>query len=269
VIGYIFAAKLLVAVGVVIALSIITERVSPRIAGLISGLPTGSAITLFFIGLENGTEFASHTALYNMVGIIAMQGMLFVYYKSSARFKKNSLLLSAVASVAGYIAIIFLLQFLVLDKFTAVLLPLASIPVFIYLFRKIEDSKIKDRVKLRADVLLGRSIAAGSIILAVTETASAVGSKLAGLFTAFPTTVFPLILIVHHTYDAKHVHTIIKNLPVGLASLVAYSLTVSIAYPSIGIYYGTVAAFAAAFVAYGAIYLLYKQKQRLVLFLGD
>ena len=70
--------KLLVAVGVVVGLSVITERISPRIAGIVAGLPTGTAITLFFIGLDNGTAFASQTALYTLVGLIAMQAMLYV-----------------------------------------------------------------------------------------------------------------------------------------------------------------------------------------------
>ncbi len=259
-IEFLFIVKLLVATGVVLGLSVVTERASPKLAGLLSGLPIGTVITLFFIGLENGTSFASDAAIYNMAGLIAMQSLLFVYYKASAALGKNSLLLSAGLSVIGYFLVVCLLQFLVLNVLVAVLLPLISIILFAYLFREIEDSKIETRVTLGPGVLLGRAVAAAAIILAVTGTAALVGPKWAGLFSAFPTTVFPLLLIVHHAYGAKPVHTIIRNFPTGLASTLAYSLIVSLAYPAFGIYWGTAAAYAAALVVCALIYLAHMRK---------
>jgi hypothetical protein len=58
-------------------------------------------------------------------------------------------------------------------------------------------------------------------------------------------------LIVHLTYDKTHVHTIIKNFPMGLGSLITYALCVSIVYPLWGIYIGTAISLAAA-----SVYLL-------------
>jgi uncharacterized membrane protein (GlpM family) len=260
---YLFVIKLAVAISVVLGLSIVTERISPKLAGILAGIPTGSAITLFFIGLENGTDFASQAALYNMIGIIAMQALLFAYYKASITFKGNSLVLSSILSVTGYLIVIYLLQFLPKDIPLAVLLPLASIFLFTYLFRKIENTKITERIKLSPAVVLARAIAAAAIILAVTEVAGLVGPKWAGLLTAFPTTTFPLLLIVHYTYDVKHVHTIIKNFPVGLASLIAYSLTISLAFPLFGVFYGTLAAFLSALIICVFIYFIQPGKNKL------
>lgn len=246
--------KLIVAIIVVVALSIITEKVSPKIAGLLTGLPTGSAITLFFIGLDNGTSFASTTAIYNIAGLVAMQILLFAYYKSTTHFKKYSLPLSALFSVVAYFVTVFVLKFIVRDMLVAVVLPLVSIIVFTFLFKEIENMKIQRPTPLSAKVLLSRAFVAAIIILVIIESAALVGPEWAGLFTAFPTTTFPLILIVHNTYGSKPVHTIIKNFPVGLVSLIAYSLTVSFAYPLFGIYLGTLAAFIAAFIVCLAIY---------------
>ena len=107
-------------------------------------------------------------------------------------------------------------------------------------------SAVAEHVSPRAAGLL-----AGFIILAIIATAKLVGSRWAGLLSAFPSTLFPLILIVHLTYDKAHVHTIIKNFPQGLGSLITYLLCVSIVYPVNGIYIGTVISLAAA-----SIYLL-------------
>ncbi|MEW5955346.1 MAG: hypothetical protein AB1626_02285 [Candidatus Micrarchaeota archaeon] len=256
------AVKLFIAVAVVVVLAVIAEHISPKLAGLISGLPTGSLITLFFIGLDNGALFASNTAIYNMIGIIAMQAVLFFYYAASARFEKHALLYSAACSVVGYLGVASLLQFVPSDAILAVLLPLASIPLFIYLFRKIEYRKVEKKVKLSVQVLFWRALAAGLLILAVIEIASFVGPKWAGLLTAFPNTTFPLILIVHYTYGAKPVHAIIKAFPTGLASLIAYSLAVSVTYPLFGIYWGTAAAFTVAMAVFAVIYLFNARRER-------
>lgn len=255
------ALKLFVAIAVVLVLTIIAEKAGPKAAGILSGLPTGSAITLFFIGLQDGTTFASDTAVYNMAGIIAMQTTLFAYFLASSRLKRHSLPLSALFSLAAYFAAIYVLHLFQFDLFWAVLLPLLSIAIFTYLFRGIEESKIEKPIKLGFRVLAFRAVVAGIIILAVIEAAGIVGPKWAGLFTAFPTTTFPLILILHHTYDARHVHTLIKNFPVGLASLVAYSLAVHFAYPSFGVFYGTLAAFAAALAVCTIIFLFTAKKR--------
>src|SRR3989338_1370336 len=250
----IFLIKLIVAVSVVLILSLIAEYTSPKVAGLISGYPTGTAIILFFFALEISPQFASNRALYNMVGIVAMQSFLYFYYKSSLYFKKFNILLSSLTAIAGYFVAILALHFIKTNKIISTLIATASIFLFFYLFRKIKDVKIEhimDLKHLNFNTVLFRALLAAAIILAITWVAKFVGPSWAGLFSAFPTTLFPFILIVHSTYSKKHVHTIIKNVPVGLGALIAYSLTISITYPLFGIYIGTLLSFFAA-----AIYLL-------------
>lgn len=238
-----FVAKLVVAVAVVIGLSLVAERVSPRVAGILSGAPTGSAITLFFIGAEAGPDFASQSAVYNMLGLVAMQVFVYFYYKASLRL---NIFFSSIVAIAGYFVAIWGLHFIHLNRFVLMVIPTASIFLFLFLFKPIRDATVKDRVKLNAGVLFVRALAAASIILLVTGVARTVGPTWAGLFTAFPTTLFPLVLIVHLTYDREHVHTVIKNVPLGIFALVLYSLAVSLLYPTVGIYWGTLAAFGVA-----------------------
>ena len=47
-------AKIATAIIAVVGLSLVAERVSPRVAGILSGYPLGTAIALFFIGIELG-----------------------------------------------------------------------------------------------------------------------------------------------------------------------------------------------------------------------
>ena len=243
--------KLIISVVLVLTLSAVAEHVSPRAAGLLAGYPAGAAITLFFFGMDISPEFASESAVYTMMGLVATQAFVFCYFKATLYFKKYTIATSSILAIIGYFMVIWLLHYIRLNKFLAALIPIASIFVFVYLFRQIKNAKIRDRVKLTPRVLFLRAFLAGFMILIIIGTAKIVGSRWAGLFSAFPSTLFPLILIVHLTYDKAHVHTIIKNFPRGLGSLITYMLCVSIVYPASGIYIGTLISLAAA-----SVYLL-------------
>lgn len=252
-IGLIFI-KVLITVVIVVGLSVIAEHVGPRVAGLLSGYPLGAAIALFFYGLEISPEFASESSIYTMLGLISIAGFAFIYYLSTLSFTRFPILMASLVSVIGFFCVSWLLHHLNLGKVGTVVVTVLAIVSFIYLFRKIPDERIENRVVFTFKVLVLRAFIAASFIVVITGTAKVVGSTWAGLFSAFPTTFFPLILIMHSTYDKKHVHTIIKNFPIGLGSLVVYSISVSFSYPALGIYIGTAVSFAAA-----TLYLLIYQ----------
>ena len=253
--------KLIVSITLVLTLSAVAEHVSPRAAGILAGYPAGAAITLFFIGLDISPGFAADSAVYTMMGLVATEVFVYCYFKSTLYFKKFSIVTSSVIACIGYFMVAWLLHYIRLNKFLAAMIPIASIFLFVYLFRQIKNATIHDRVKLTLRILSLRAFLAGFLILIIIGTAKFVGSRWAGLFSAFPSTLFPLILIVHLTYDKAHVHTIIKNFPLGLGSLITYSLCVSIVYPTSGIYIGTVISLAAASV-YLLVYRLVAMRVR-------
>ena len=240
--------KITATILIVTGLSIIAERVSPRAAGILSGYPAGSAIALFFIGLEQGAGFAGRGAPYNVAGITATLVLLLIYYLVSARVSRFTIAAASAAGIAGFFGTIGLLNALRLPPWAGVALTTAAIPGFHFLFRAIPDSQITNRVQLAPQVLLFRAAISALIIVTVTGAAQLVGSSQAGLFSAFPATAYPLLLIVHLTYGTHQAHTVIKNMPQGLGSLVVYSLTVAFSYPQVGIYWGTLVSFAAATV---------------------
>jgi hypothetical protein len=246
--------KIIVTVSAVLGLSLVAERVGPKAAGLLSGYPMGAAIVLFFYGLEISPEFASESAIYTLVGLIATQSFMYFYYRASLYFRRLNMLCSTVVSLSGFFLIAWLLHFVALDKLSALLTVTLSLFVFMRLFKRIENTTIAHRITLTYTIILARAILAASLILIVIGVAKLVGPTWAGLFSAFPATFLPLILIVQFTYDKEHVHTIIKNVPRGLGAVIIYALAVSFVYPTFGVYIGTVLAFIAATI-YMAAYL--------------
>jgi hypothetical protein len=258
-------AKIGVTIGMVLALSWVAERVSPRVAGLLSGYPLGAAIALFFIGLEISPEFAARSAVYALAGLASSQVFAYCYFMASARLNRCTIPAACAAALGGYFAAAWLLHAIAFSRAGAVLTAIASMALFAYLFRGIRNVAIARSVRFTPMVLLLRACLAAAIIVAITGAAGAVGSAWAGLFSAFPTALFPLMLIVHITYDKAHVHTIIKNFPLGLGSLIVYGIAVSILYPTWGVGWGTLAAFGIAtlyLLGYGAIIACRLRPQR-------
>ena len=77
--------KILATIGIVLGLSLVAERVSPRVAGVLSGYPLGAAIALFFIGLEIGPQFAADSAVFALAGLTASMVFVAAYFAVSAR----------------------------------------------------------------------------------------------------------------------------------------------------------------------------------------
>lgn len=252
--------KIIVSIVVVVGLSLIAEHVSPKVAGILSGCPIGSAIALFFFGLEVSPEFAANSAIYNIVGLIATTSFIYFYYKSSKYFTRFNITLSSLIAILGYFVVAWMLQFIEFNRLSAVLISIAFMFLFIRLFKEIENVGIKDKIKLGRKALFIRALFAASLILLITGVPEIIGPTWAGIFSAFPLTVFPLILIMHSTYGKKRAYAVIKNVPVGVLSVIFYSLTLSIVYPIYGIYWGTLISYIIA-----AIYLIayYKIETRI------
>lgn len=245
--------KIAITVLIVTTLSIIAERVSPRVAGILSGYPLGAAIALFFIGIEQGAVFAGESALFTAAGMAALLSFLYFYYLVSIRIKNTvwSMVLASLAGMTAFSVGDIILNALPLPNWGLVIVAAAGVLGFGALFKHIPNASIERRVHLGPLVLLLRASLAALVILVITGAAHLVPPRWAGLFSAFPVNVFPLILILHGTYGPEQAHTVIKNLPTGLWALVLYALTISFAYPRLGVAWGTLIGF---FVA--TLYLL-------------
>jgi hypothetical protein len=240
--------KMGTALTLVMLLTFLAEVVSTRFAGILSGYPMGAALSLFFMGYEISPQFAAESALYTSLGLIATQTFGFCYYQSSlmaqTQNKTHQILYATFGGLAGYFLAASMLQLLEVSFLSATLLPVLAIVLFNRLFRNAENLEIERKMPISLQALAMRATCTACIIVLITFTANWFGPNWAGLFTAFPMTMLPLLIIIHLSYDSGHVHAILKNFPRGLGALVAYSLAVALCYPTYGIYLGT-------FIAYG------------------
>jgi len=246
-IEYVLILKIIVSVGVVLVLSYIAEAVSSKWAGIISGLPTGSAIMLYFYAFENGKIFASESALYNMIGLVAMQSFICGYYLSNKIIKRPGIVFSTIIGLLLYFLAAILISFVNVTQTTALIVSPISFLIFIRLFKNIKVVDNKRKVTLTKKILFIRSLTSGLIIVIITTIANLIGSRWSGIFSAFPTTLYPLLVIIHKNYGKNLVDSVIKYVPQGLTGLLIYSYIIHVSYKSTGINYGMFLAFMGTF----------------------
>lgn len=246
----IFVSKILVSIMAVLGLSLVAEHVSPKVAGILSGYPLGTAIALFYIGLEISPEFAASSAIYTLAGFSASLVLVCSYYYTSAllllRVKVTNRLncfLSTIAAVSCFLIAAYLISLFSFTLSISFILSLLAVLVFGGLLSKIRDAEVDDKLPITFKITLFRAVTAALIVLIVTGIAKVVNENWAGVLSAFPITLLPFLMIIHLSYGSAKAHTIIKHYPFGLGALMIYAASIAYLYPKIGLIAGTVVSF--------------------------
>jgi hypothetical protein len=220
------------------------------------GFPLGAGLSLFFIGMEQGPSFAATSALWSVQGIVATLGFCLGYLagiQRSGNSKITSLFLCTFLGVTGFLATAFCIRYLLPDIIWLRSLILATVvTVCAVKFRKIPAYRIEKRALFTPLSLAGRAGFASVVILLVTGMAQIIGPQWSGLFSTFPTTVLPSVLVLHYSYGPRSVQAVFREFPFGLLAIVVFALAVSQSYPSFGTGMGTVISYMLA-----TLYLLF------------
>lgn len=253
--------KIIITIGVVLTLSQIAERLSPRWAGLLGGYPLGTALVLIFIGYEEGVEFAALSALHTVTGLSANLAVMAAYGITLILKPKASPWLCATFAILSFCSVGFLLRLFEFNMLTALLFILPVIFFCIFSFRRFPEHQIKASIGLSYKVTFLRAGAAAASVLIITGLAQQLGPVIAGILASFPVTVFPLILIIHLTYGPDPVLTIIKHFPSGLGAMLIFAIIFSLYLQQLGLFHGIVLSFACATV-YLLVFSWGQQKMR-------
>lgn len=242
------ALKIVVTSAMVLGLSWLSERVSPRVAGVFAGFPLGIAVSLFFIGVEQGPQFGAVAATSTIGGLGASLAFCAAYWQFSERIGRWSVVLTSVLSLAVFLAVAALIGQLPQNRWLLLAVTLSLTGAAILAFRQIADVDpgSSKRIVITPVILLVRAGVATALVLAITGAASVIGEEWSGLLSGFTITLYPVLLIVHVTYSKREVHGIIKNFPFGIGSLILFALVSSLVFVPLGVYWGTFVAIAVA-----------------------
>lgn len=235
--------KAFVAVVVVLSLSIIAEKVSAKLSGVLSGLPLGTTLILVFYYLEHGQEYAIKASLYNIHGLLALLSFIIGYYLSTFYKRKFDMIVSIFVSLVFYLIAAFILAYVPVHVVYTPIAVIFIITLTTIYFAKIKDDTQKISTKINAKDLFYRTLLTLFFFLLITSIPKIAPANIAGIFGSFPSMMFPLLLIVHFRHSSAQARTILKNTPSGMSSIVVYCICVHFAYPNIGLFLGTVISF--------------------------
>ncbi len=238
--------KIFVTVLVILALTAIAEHASPGLAGIFSGYPIGTAIVLYFYGLEYGADFAAISAAYNLVGLIPTLTFACCYLLVIRRCGECSPVAPTLVAISGYLIVALILGQFSYGVGVSVFLVIAAISLAWYISYNREEVVSSPPASYSPRVMFVRMIMAAGLVVIITSLAGVVGARWAGILSAFPLVLYPLILMIHLRYGATYVRPILGHFPGGLWSVLSYSLTVLHVYPTYGLGVGTVMGFAVA-----------------------
>jgi uncharacterized membrane protein (GlpM family) len=236
----IIVIKIVVTSLMVLGLSWLSERISPRVAGVFAGLPLGIAVSLFFIGVEQGPSFAAEASLSALGGLGASVIFCFAYWRFSATLRRWNIALTSVLSLAVFLVAAALIGFLPQNRWLLKIVTLVITAVALFVFRRISEADPAQRKQVTVTplILLVRAALATAIVLAITGLASVIGEKWSGLLSGFPITLYPVLLIVHATYSEGEAHGIIQAFPYGVGSLIICAFAGSYLLVQLGVYWG-------------------------------
>lgn len=260
------SAKILVTFSTVLLLSWIASRSGPKLAGLMSGFPLGSAISLYFIGVEQGAEFAATASIHSLGGLTSSLCLAAAYWWAMVRFPSIKYLpLVLAVSLSAFIFSAWALQFLPNNRGANLATVVAAILLFRQWFKRIPTSSIaqpRPGIWLKPwFTLLFRAAIATSAVILVTGLASLLNPTQAGLLAAFPISFFPLMLILHISFGAPMLASTIRHYPDGMGALVIYVLTIGYTYAIFGVALGTAIGLLSS-ILYLVIYALFNHHRQ-------
>ncbi len=238
--------KIFVTVVVILLLAAVAEFSSSRLAGVLAGYPIGTAIVLYFYGLEQGVDFASASATYNLVGMVPTLVFACCYLAVLRKAPDCTPLIPSITALGGYLATgLFLGQFR-FGQEAAFCITVAAILLAGHLARPKGATPPGSPFALHGGNALLQGDH-GCLPGGVDHVSCGwVGPRWAGLLSAFPLALYPLLLMIHLQYGSSQASAILSSFPSGLWSVLSYSLTVAHAYPAYGLFRGTLCGFAVA-----------------------
>ncbi|MEM2933955.1 MAG: hypothetical protein QXQ02_00425 [Halobacteria archaeon] len=211
------------------SITIIAERNSPRVAGILMTLPTITFLSLLLIAIEQGVEFASSAAMWNPIGLVA--DVIFLGIFALGTRISRSLVISLFLAFTSYFTSILLLRSLpIANGFQALALLWLSCAAAYISFRKLNARKFQ---QLRASwkQILFRGSFGGIVITSIILLSDIASAKWSGIFSAFPGTITPVLIVLYLSYGREMTDSVIRDSPLGLIGTGLYAFTIWLLYP--------------------------------------
>jgi len=241
--GSLLIIKLILSVLIIVGVAEISKRISPLIGGIISGLPLGTGLSIYFISYEQGIDFTTEGVPWGIAGLSASIIFCLVYLLVARKIRLNNRLL-----VIGYSSSVSLVSFLIIGYilylFNLTLIRATAIFIIVFCLNLLVINKLigtQDTPKKSSSTMMQiicRGIIVGAILILITGVASVAGSKWAGILSSFPSTLFPLLIVLHYEEGNKLFPYVIYGFSYSISTLLLFYISFIYIVPLFGLNIG-------------------------------
>ena len=225
----ILALKIFLAPACVVAVSLAGRRWGASVAGLLGGFPVVGGPILLVVTLVHGRDFGAHAAAGSLLGLAAGGASAVVYARLAPRLAPVTTLLIGWATFFAGIALLGWLWPPVGVSLVLVALvfelgrwfvppPPGAAPVY---------------PELPWWDLPARTLAALSMVLAITIASGSLGATVSGLLASFPILTSVLIVFTHLHHGAAETQVLIRGFLLGFYGFASFSFALAVALPHV------------------------------------
>jgi len=235
------------------------ERYGPGFGGVIAGLPSTTAVGLFFIGFVQSPQHASVAS--TIIPAAAGGSLVFVisYLLLCERLGYSYALL--VSSVVWFM-VSLPLAFLRIDNLFVSTLIFLLLWIITLVYMRKQEMKIMSQVKIKQKSfeVIARAGFAGTVVSVAVVLSSLFGPLWGGALAAFPAMFFTTFIILCRDYGCEYSKIFAKTTPLGLFGVMPYAWGVHYFYPEYGLIVGTVISYILSFAGAGLVYAILGRK---------
>lgn len=230
------------------ASTIIAEKISGKVGGLIAGLPSTAVISILFIGFTQGTDAAVRASL-----IVPFSSGLYCFFflsyliLSKRGFKQGLLGSLIVWFIFAFLAFFFKPQ----SIFTSVVLWLILVISCIWwVVTNIHINEQRIRKKIISSPVGFKAALSGIVISLIVLLSKVAGPTWGGIFATFPALTISAFLITVRSGGVEFTRLMAKNILISTTTTIGlFAILTYLSFPFMGIWLGT-------FVSYFVLLLI-------------
>lgn|GEM_PF-1770554 len=232
--------KITVSIITVAALAEVSKKINPIIGGVFNGLPLGSGLSVYFITLENGSDFIIKSIPYGITALASSILFCLTYFIIGRLFDKInnylSIAFSFIISLCIFSVTGFIIQSIKITLLLSIIIFIASYIINIFIIKLLfKNIEITNNTQSSLYIILLRGIIVSIIILIITAASGFSGSKWAGILSSFPSTLYALIVILHYENKNKLYPSVIYGFSFGVFTLLIFYLSCNFLLPKINL----------------------------------
>lgn len=167
-------------------------------------------------------------------------------HNSGINEKIKEIFCGLITGFAGYfLSILILSKFSISSGWVSLIFLWIAAIISYKIFRRFPDIRNLPQKIVSSKDILFRCLFGGSAVAAIVILGDSAGYLWGGLFSSFPGTITPVIVLLHLKNGKEMSYSVIKSSPIGLSATGLYSCMVWLLYPSVGIIIGTLASYTA------------------------